>query len=276
MPLFGGLFGQSKAAGLPANLDRIEAAVRNRVGLRLAPPTPDVLAVLQTITPRELSQFDNLQSVSGMQELFRAKSIHAHVDAAAKIVTLTCGAAATIEQEVKAEHAQKSVVHVGERHASIHIVPRPDPVASTGPAPAEGAAPAPAAQPLAPLPASLEHVEGFERLTEQLVDLFVRYGKLTTGDKDVLRNIKPVDGSPTARLVALERWQAEMMRRVRGFTVPRPAQRFIVGGADAAPTETPEEALARRLEVLIAWAGKLIKAFEHTGVRYHNKPIWLK
>ena len=276
MPLFGGLFGQNKTAAVSANLDRIEAAVHDRLGLRLAPPLSDVLAVLQAITPRELSQFDNLQSVSGMQELFRAKSIHAHVDAAAKTVTLACGAAALIEQEVQAEHAQKTVLHVGERRASIHIVPRPDPVAATAPAPAEGAAPAPTPEPLAPLPAGLEHMEAFERLTAQLVDLFVRYGKLTTGDKDVLRKIKPIDGSPTARLVALERWQAEMTRRVRGFTVPRAAQRFIVGGADAAPTETPEEALARRLEVLIAWAGKLIKAFEHTGVRYHNKPIWLK
>ena len=113
-------------------------------------------------------------------------------------------------------------------------------------------------------------------MTAQLVDLFVRYGKLNTGDKDVLRKIKPLDGSPAARLVALERWQAELTRRARGFTLPRATERFIIAPGESAATETPEELLVRRLDALIGWTGKLIKAFEHTGVRYHNKPIWLK
>jgi len=108
-----------------------------------------------------------------------------------------------------------------------------------------------------------------------VMDLFVRSGRITSADKDVLKKILPVDSTLEARVVALERWQMEMTRRVRGIHVARPQQNLLAGVAVAADIAKPEEVLGRRFDAIIQWMSKLIKAFEHTGVKFHSKPMWL-
>ena len=143
-----------------------------------------------------------------------------------------------------------------------------------------GAKPEPAAklaatEPAAPLPAAFEHLEALEQLLVTMMDLFVRHGRLTTADKDVLKKILPIDSSLEARIVALERWQTEMTRRVRGIHVARPQQHLLAGVTAAADQAKPEEVLGRRFDAVTQWMSKLIKAFEHTGIKYHGKPMWL-
>ena len=268
MPLLGGLFGKSEETH--PNLEHIAQALHDHLGLQLAAPTAEVLAVIDQMIHRELLNFDNLHSVEGMQELFRAKSLRATIDPATRTVTLELAPAEELEQEIKAEHAQRPVLRVGEHHAKIHVTP---PVAAA-PIKAGLGKPAESAQPAAPLPPGFEHLEGLEQLCTQIVDLFVKFGRLNTGDKDVLKNIKPSSSSLEARIVALERWQTEVTRRVRALTVPKATQHLTLGGV--AQQEKPEEALRHRFDALLAWFGKLIKAFEHTGgVKFHAKPMWL-
>jgi hypothetical protein len=72
----------------------------------------------------------------------------------------------------------------------------------------------------------------------------------------------------------LERWQTEVTRRIRALSIPKVTQHLILG-EDELKKAKPEEALARRFDTLLIWFGKLIKAFEATGVKFHNKPMWL-
>jgi hypothetical protein len=186
------------------------------------------------------------------------------------MVILELGAPQQLEEEIQAEHAQRPVLHVGEHRAKIHVTPQ----AATAPITAGlGKSMQPAEQ-VAPLPPTFEHLEGLEHLCPQIVDMFVKFGRLNSGDKDVLRAIKPMGNSIDARLTALERWQAELTRRTRAMTVPKVTQHLTLGGVTH--EEQPEEALKHRFDALLIWFGKLIKVFEHTGgVKFHAKPMWL-
>ncbi len=268
MSLLGGLFGKSEETH--PNLDHIAQALHDHLGMQLAVPSEEVLAVIDQMIHRELLNFDNLHSVEGMQELFRAKSLRAVLDPGTRTVVLEIAAAQELEQEIKAEHAQRPVLHVGEHHAKIHITPQ----VAAAPIKAGLGKTAETAQPVAPLPPGFEHLEGLEHLCPQIVDLFIKFGRLNTGDKDVLKNIKPAGTSIDARLTALERWQTEVTRRVRALTVPKMTQHLTLGGV--AHQEKPEETLRHRFDALLQWFSKLIKAFEHTGgVKFHAKPMWL-
>lgn len=267
MSILGGLFKGKQLDPAAAHLNRLTHALHVQLNLNVVPPAPEVQAVLAEMSDRELAQFDHTQTVAGMQSLFHARGIRAVADAVASTVTLTI-ALPVSPADTAPVPAPVRRIGLSERKASVHITPPASPAAST-PAP-----PTPAVV-RAPLTAGLEHLEALEDLLPQLQDLFVRHGKLTTGDKDVLKAIKPSDGSLSARLVAIERWQGEVTRRIRGFTVPRPQKHLVLGGGEPSATEKPEAVLARRLDTVVAWVAKLIKAFEHTGVRYHNKPIWL-
>jgi hypothetical protein len=219
-----------------------------------------------------LVNFDNMQSVEGMEELFRAKSLRALVDVPTQSVALFVLAPEEIDKELKAEHTQVKVMQMGKHHATQHIV---KPQVAAEPILAAGGPKPQTAQPIAPLPPSFEHLEAVERLCPSLVDLFIKHGQLISADKDALKAIKPMDSSLEARVVALERWQAELVRRLRAMSVPKPTRHLVLGGIEAQQQERPEEALPRRFDTLLQWLGKLIKAFEATGVRYHNKPVWL-
>ena len=253
------------------NLTRIAESLGAHLGLTLVQPANDVIAVLDQMTNRDLLHFDNLHSVEGMQELFRARSIRAIVDPHSHVVSLFVAVQADLEQEIVQEHAQRPVLHIGDRHATQSIV-RPKSTPMLGSTPAALAKPA---APTAPLPHAVEHLEALEQLAPQIVDLFVRDGRLNTADKEVLKQIRPVDSSIEARLTALERWQAEVGRRVRGLHVQRATTHLLVGAEDATQQVKPEEVFGRRFDALTIWVSKLIKAFEHTGVKFHAKPMWL-
>ena len=269
MPLLGGLFGKGEVEH--PNLDHLAQALHDQLGLQLAVPTEDVLAVIDQMIHRELLNFDNAHSVAGMQELFRAKSLRATVEADTNTVILELAPAEELEQEIQAEHAQRPVLHISEHQAKIHITPPSAAAAITSGL----GKPAEPARPGAPLPEGFEHLEALEHLCSQIVDMFIKFGRLNTGDKDVLKNIKPSNTSIDARLTALERWQAEVARRARALSVPKMTQHLTLGGVTT--QEKPEETLRHRFDALLQWFGKLIKVFEHTGgVKFHDKPMWLQ
>jgi hypothetical protein len=169
------------------------------------------------------------------------------------------------------EHSQTHTIHVGERHATQQVIKpmeAPQMIATGLPAQAKSTAPA------APVPPAFEHLEALERLCPAIVDLFVKNGQLNTGDKDVLKKILTMDSSIEARIVALERWQAEVTRRCRAMSMPKPAQFLVLAGEQMTQAK-PEEMLVRRFDTLVSWVGKLIKAFEGTGVKCQIKPMWL-
>jgi hypothetical protein len=266
-----GLFGGHSEAKHP-NFDLIAQSLQTYLGLQLAQPGEDVLAVLDQMTHRELNNFGILHSIEGMQELFRVRSIRAVVDHENQTVSLSAADQTELQQEITEEHSQRRVLHFSGQHSTARIAPPKD-------APIMGATPAAAAAhasdaPAAPLPAGLEHLEALEHLLPQVTDLFVRYGRLNTGDKDVLKKILPLDSSVDSRLTAVERWQAEVTRRTRGITVPRVQARVMLAGA-AAQEAKPEETQVHRFDAIAIWMSKLLKAFEHTGVKFHNKPMWL-
>jgi len=267
--MFGKLFGSKETN---PNLDRIAGSVRTLVGLELILPPTEVREVIDSLTARELLNFNNVHSVEGMQELFRAKSLRAAVDVGALTVTLTLAVGQDLEQEIKQEHAQRKVIHFTSHRTAQPIIKPPAPVEPVKAAPT--AMPL-AAAPVAPLPPAFEHLEALELLFPQLVDLFLKHGRLNSGDKEVLKNIRPPDNQLVSRIATLERWQAEMTRRMRGLRVPKAAAQLFLGTASVVAEAKPEEELARRLETIVAWTSKLIKTFEHTGVKFHNKPMWL-
>ena len=265
---FGGLFGGG--AHKHPNLDHIVQALHDQLGLQLAAPPEDVLAVIDQMTHRELLQYDNAHSVEGMQELFRVRSIRAVVDPANLLVSLFIASAEALEEDLKAEHAQQRVLHVADHRATQRII---KPLQSSDSLAGATAAAKPA-EPVAPLPPGFEHLEAMEQLRAQIADMFVKHGKLHLADKDVLKEIRPTDSSLEKRVAALERWQTEMARRVRGLMAPKATQHLVLGAEDMAVVK-PEENLRHRFDALVTWVGKLIKAFEHTGVKFHNKPMWL-
>ncbi len=266
-----GLFGGRSEATHP-NFDVISGALLTYLGLQLVQPGEDVLAVLDQMTNRDLNNFGILHSIEGMQELFRVRSIRAVVDHESQTVTLSIADQTELQQEIAEEHSQRRVLHFDAHQRSATITrPKDTPImGSTPAAPAAGKAPADTT----PLPAALEHLEGLEHLLPQVVDLFVRNGRLNTGDKDVLKKIIPLDHTINGRLTAIERWQAEVTRRTRGITVPRVQARVMLAGAATQEVDA-EEVYAHRFEAVAVWMSKLLKAFEHTGVKFHNKPMWL-
>jgi hypothetical protein len=265
-----GLFGGHSEAEHP-HFDLIAESLQSHLGLQLNPPADDVLAVLDQMTPRELNNFGILHSVEGMQELFRVRSLRALVEPETQSVTLSVADQTELQQEIAAEHSQRRVLHFDAQHHSTTIT-RPKDIPIMGSTPAVAAAKSEA--PTVPLPPALEHLHGMELLLPQIVDLFVRSGRLNTGDKDVLKKIVPLDNSINGRLTAIERWQAEVTRRTRGITVPRVQARVMLAGA-AVQEVKAEETYVHRFEAVAVWMSKLLKAFEHTGVKFHNKPMWL-
>jgi hypothetical protein len=264
-----GLFGGHSEAEHP-NFDLIATSLQTYLGLQLNPPAEDVLAILDQMTPRELQNFGILHSIEGMQELFRVRSIRAIVTPEAQSVDLSVADQAELQQEIAEEHSQHRVLHF-EPHQHTASIYRPKDI------PIMGSTPAAVAKPNAqavPLPAALQNLEGMEHLLPQIVDLFVRTGRLNTGDKDVLKKIAPLDYTPNGRLTAIERWQMEVTRRTRGITVPRVQARVMLAGAAAQEIKS-DDALVHRFEAVAVWMSKLIKAFEHTGIKFHNKPMWL-
>jgi hypothetical protein len=272
MPMFGGIFGGGKAQH--PNLDHISRALHSYLGLELAEPADDVLARIDAMTQRELFQFDNLHSIAGMRELLRAKHIHASVDETTNTVTLENASVESSEQPAEAGHEPARTFHFKPHAGTSHII-RPaapaQPLAASA-APTLSLKPA---EPLAPPPAGFEYLEAMEQLRPVLVDLFIKHGKLHTADKDVLKEIRAAAGSTLeARVAALERWQTEFARRARGLIMPKAMPLLIVGGESAAQ-ENAERTLARRFDTVLNWTAKLIKSFEHTGIKFHNKPMWL-
>lgn len=269
MSMLGGLFSGSR--GQHPNLERVAHALHSHLGLNIVSPPAEVLAIIDQMTTRELLHFDNMQSTQGMQELFKSKSVRVSIDAATSTVTLSLAAAGEITAEEQTEHAHKPGLQIGAHHAVFHIEKPKDPVNAIK---ASSAAARPA-EALAPLAPAFEHLEAFERLVPQVVDLFVRHGRLNTADKDVLRKIRPLESTLESRLTALERWRAEMTRRIRGMSVPKATKHLTLGGGGETQAAGSEETLARRFDTLQVWTSKLIKAFEHEGVKFHNKPMWL-
>jgi hypothetical protein len=265
-----GLFGGHSEAKHP-HFDLIAESLQSHLGLQLNPPADDVLAILDQMTQRELNNFGILHSVEGMQELFRVRSIRAVVVHETQTVTLSVADQADLQQEITQEHSQRRVLHF-ESHEHTATIARPKDIPIMGSTPAVAATKPDTPQ--VPLPPALEHLEGMEHLLPQIVDLFVRTGRLNTGDKDVLKKIVPLDHTINGRLTAIERWQAEVTRRTRGITVPRVQARVMLAGAAAQEIKV-EEAYVHRFEAVAVWMSKLLKAFEHTGVKFHNKPMWL-
>jgi hypothetical protein len=271
MALFGGMFGGGQKH---PNFDQLSLAIHNSLNLQLAPPGDDVLTVTEAMTHHDIIGFQNAQSVEGMQELFRAKSLRATVDALAQTLTLTIATPEEIDRELKAEHGAVKVLHVGEHHphASAHIIKSfgsaTEPIKAAGPT--SPAAP----QTAAAVPPAFEHLEAVERLCPVIVDTFVKHGQLTTADKEVLKKIKPVDYTLEARIGALERWKAELSRRSRGIHVQQTGSTsLLASSADSAAKS--EEAILRRFDMLLHWLSKLIKALEHKGFKFQGKPVWL-
>src|SRR5260221_4024512 len=123
------------------------------------------------------------------------------------------------------------------------------------------------------MPPALEHLEAVERLSPVIMDTFVKYGQLTTADKEVLKKIKPLDYTLEARLVALERWKTELTRRSRGIHVQQTGSSSLLsGGSDDA--HKSEDALFRRFDMLLHLLRKIIQAPLHQSVQIPSQPGW--
>ena len=222
--------------------------------------------------------FPPIMSSQSMQELFRAKSLRATVDVQAQSLALTVATREEIDSELKAEHSAVNVLHVGggQHHGTARIIrsfgPAAEPVKESAPASATLADPVRTES--ISVPPAFEHLEAVERLCLVIVDLFIKHVQLVSAYKEVLKKIKPTDSTLDARMTALERWKAELMRRARGVHVQQTgATSLLAGGADAA--HASEEAVLRRFDTFLHWLSKLIKALEHKGIKFHGKPVWL-
>lgn len=255
-----------------SNLPRVAEVLKTKLGLTLVKPAKDVVTLLDYMTPRDLNFLDSIATVEGMQELFRARSIRAVVDPQMHLVALFLVDASELEQEIKTEHARVKVMHVETSYTPLPAA-KPTP-AITPPAPPAGSADA-ESDAARVQPRGLEHLDAFEHLCAPMVDFLLKHGQLTSGDKEVLRKIQPATNTFEGRIAALERWQTEVGRRLRSIRVPK-AQQMVLGADDpSAPRASAQETLVHRFEALMVWMGKLIKAVEVTGYRYHDKPMWL-
>jgi hypothetical protein len=268
MALFGGSPKHPK-------LDQLSQIIQNSLGLQLSPPDEGVLSIIETMTPHDFIGVQNSRSVEGAQEIFRTKSLRAVIDNASRTIALSMAAPEEIDRELKAAHSAVNVFHVGEHHGTARIIrafnPTTEPVAATTAGAAPGAQTETAAP---PVPPAFEHLEAAERLCPVVIDLFVKHGQLTTADKEVLKKIKAVDYTLEARIGALERWKAEVVRRARGVHVQQGGATTLLGsGGDG--KQNSEEAVLRRFDTFLHWLAKLIKALENKGIKFHGRPVWL-
>jgi len=273
MALFGGMFG---GAQKHPNLDRLTLAIRTSLGMELSPPGDEILPTIDAFTVRDLVGFENAHSIEGIQELFRAKSLRATADNQTRSLVLSVATRDEIESELKAAHGAVKVLRVGEHQGTSRIIKSFGAAAE----PVKVAVPT-AAAPLAPMPTesvavppAFEHLEAAERLCPVIVDLFVKHGQLTTADKEVLKKIKPTDYTLEGRMGALERWRTEVTRRSRGVHVHQSGATSLLSGSDDASNKS-EEAVLRRFDTFVHWLGKLLKALDHKGIKFHGRPVWL-
>jgi hypothetical protein len=258
------------------NLDQLSQSIHNNLGLQIGPPAEDVLAVIDAMTTHELLDIHNAHAVEVVQDLLMRKSLRATIDLPTQAVVLSVAAREEIESELKTAHSAVKVLHVGGSHGTSRIIrsfgPAPEPVKVATPAAFGPAAPG-GAESIA-VPPAFEHLEAAERLCPIVVDLFVKHGQLTSADKDVLKKIRPTDYTLDARMVALERWKAEVARRSRGIHVREGGPSTLLGSQDAS-VQKSEDAILRRFDAFVQWLSKLLKAFEGRGVKFHGKPVWL-
>ncbi len=234
------------------------------------------MVVIDAMTAHELLDIQNAHALEVVEDLLMRKSLRATVDLTAQTVLLSVAAREEIESELKTAHSAVKVLHVGGSHGTSRIIrsfgPAPEPVKVAAPAfaasatsiEAEGTA----------VPPAFEHLEAAERLCSVVVDLFVKHGQLTSADKEVLKKIRPTDYTLDARMVALERWKAEVARRSRGIHVREGGPATLMGSQDASAQKS-EDAIVRRFDAFVHWLSKLLKAFEGKGVKFHGKPVWL-
>lgn len=254
-----------------SNLPRLTEVLKAKLGLTLVTPAKEVLRVIDEMTPHDLTFFATISTVEGMEEMLRTKSIRAVVDNNMHLVALFLVDAAELEQEIKTEHSHVKVMHVETTSYTPSKPPTPQPTI-TPPTETIREAESDAAR---VQPRGLEHLEAFEHMCPPMVDFLVKHGQLNSGDKEVLKGIKPLANTMEARVVALERWQNEITRRLRAVHVPK-AQQMVLGADNPDANKSPlQETLVHRFDALMAWMGKLIKAVETTGYRYHDKPMWL-
>jgi len=273
MSLFGGMFGGGQKH---PNLDQLSQAIQNNLGLQIGPPGGDVLAVVDGLTNHDLLDIQNAHTVEVVQDLLMRKSLRATVDLPTQSVLLSVAAREEIENELKTEHTAVKVLHVGGHQGTSRIIrsfgPAPEPVKVAPPATVIQATAA--ANEAAAVPPAFEHLEAAERLLPVVVDLFVKYGQLTTADKEVLKKIRPTDYTLDARMVALERWKTEVARRARGIHVREGGPTTLLSSVDESAKKS-EDAILRRFDAFCHWMSKLIKALEGKGIKFHGKPVWL-
>jgi len=150
--------------------------------------------------------------------------------------------------------------------------PAPEPVKVVAPAAVAPSTPVDAES--IAVPPAFDHLEAAERLCPVVVDLLVKHGLLTTADKEVLKKLRPTDYSLDARMVALERWKAEVARRARRIHVREGGPTTLLSSVDASAKKS-EDAILRRFDAFVHWLGKLLKALEGKGIKFHGKPVWL-
>jgi hypothetical protein len=258
------------------NLDQLSQAIQNNLGLQIGPPGEDVLAVIDGLTNHDLLDIQNAHTVEVVQDLLMRKSLRATVDLPTQSVLLSFAAREEIENELRTEHTAVKVLHVGGHQGTSRIIrsfgPAPEPVKVVPPAAPTLATPTETEATAAP--PGFEHLEAAERLLPVVVDLFVKYGQLTTADKEVLKKIRPTDYTLDARMVALERWKAEVVRRARGIHVREGGPTTLLSSVDESAKKS-EDAILRRFDAFVHWMSKLIKALEGKGIKFHGKPVWL-
>lgn len=274
MALFGGMFGGGQKH---PNFDRLSQSIHNNLGLQIGPPGEDVLAAIDTLTTRNLLDIQNAYSTEAVQDLLMRNSLRAIVDLPTQSMLLSVASREEIESELKTEHTAVKVMHFGTSHGTskiIHSFAAPtEPVKVEVPA-SDAPAPAVMAEAVA-APPGFEHLEAAERLCPVVVDLFIKHGQLTTADKEVLKKIRPVDFTLEARMVALERWKAEVTRRSRGIRVREGGPTSLLSTSEDSAEAKSEEAVLRRFDAFVHWLGKLLKAYENKGIKFHGKPVWL-
>ncbi len=267
MAAFGGLFSKKQEDAFA----RITRFVQDRFGCKIAAPAPEILAQLNALKPADFTSFESIQSLHGLEAWFRSKSIQALVNADLQMIALIAVPAEELAAAPKPIAHRSATISTFQR-SEIKLDPQPGETLIQQPPSASAMSEGGGAELLGLSTAGFENLDSFERLCPTLVDLFVRQGQLLPPDKEVLKKIQPVDSSLEARVAALERWQTELARRCRSMSVPKVSQSLGLGDSEAGGQETD---LQRRFAKLLGWLGKLIKAFEATGVRYPAKPVWL-
>jgi hypothetical protein len=276
MALFGGMFGGGQKH---PNFDRLSQSILNNLGLNISPPSEDVQAAVDALTSHNLIDVQNAYSTEAVQDLLMRASLRATVDLEAKTMTLSVASREEIESELRTEHTAVKVMHFGPSHGTSKIIhafnPAPEPVKVELPG-ADAPAGAVVEEAMA-APPGFEHLEAAERLCPVVVDLFLKHGQLTSADKEVLKKIRPTDSSLEARMVALERWKGEVTRRSRGIRVREGGTTSLLSSSASEDAEAAksEDAVLKRFDAFVHWLGKLLKAYEGKGIKFHGKPVWL-